>query len=104
MPRSKIPFIRDLTRWFGSLQARVERRPLVLAKVGHRLVALTAVNISLATVVTSFDLVIVTNALEHLPEPVALLADMRHVLRGRVSQLRSSQSDTMQAPASPARS
>jgi len=83
MPRTEVPFVPDLTHWFGSLQARVERRPLVLAQVGRRLVALTAVNIPLAMVAANFDLVIVTNALEQLPEPVAMLADIRHVLRGR---------------------
>ena len=48
-----------------------------------RLVLLTAANISMAAVAASFDLVIVANAFEHLPEPVAMLADARHVLRGR---------------------
>ena len=83
MHHTELPFICNLTSWFESLRARIERRPLVLGQVGRRLVALTAVKISLAMLAASFDLVIVTNALGHLPEPVAMLADMRHVLRGR---------------------
>ena len=83
MPRTEVPLIPVFTRWYGSLQARVERRPLVLEQVGRRLVQLTAANILLAAVAASFDLVIVANALERLPEPVAMLADARRALRGR---------------------
>ena len=53
---------------------------------GRRLVASTAVSISLAMVAAAsanVDLVIVAQALEHVPEPVATLADMRRMLRGR---------------------
>ena len=83
MPCTEVPFIPDLTRWLGSLPARVERQPLVLAQVVRRLVAMTAVDILLAMVVASFDLVMVTTALEYQPEPVAMLADMRPMLRGQ---------------------
>lgn len=83
MPVTEIPFIPDLTRWFGSLQARVERRPLVLGQLARWLVVMTAIDILLTMVGASLDLVMVTNVLERLPEPLAMLADMRPMLRGR---------------------
>lgn len=84
MPRTEVPLIPVLTRWHGSLQALVQRRPFVLAQAGRRLAALTAINISLAMIAPSLGLVIVTNTLEFLPEPVGMLVDMRHMLRARI--------------------
>ena len=66
MPRLAVPFF-----------------PASLRRIGRRLAAATTVNLSLAMLDASVDLAIVAQVNQYLPEPVAALADLRRVLRGR---------------------
>lgn len=67
MPRAKTPRIPVFARWFGSWQVRV-----IKAVLG-----------ALPLVDVSFDLAVAAHALEQLPEPLAVLAEMRRALAAR---------------------